>query len=130
MSKRFIVFPGEVESTYDRQVHYIGGNQLIDLYGVPPEDCVIYTSFMGDKYDKELLPLHPRRDGKYKESLLQWKLGDFATYQRACALYEHNSTGRNRHPAAPEFAKRNKKSMEWHEKTWPDFPEALARLKK
>jgi hypothetical protein len=41
-SKKYVIAPGFVHSTFDRQRHYIGAEKLMQLYGVKPEECEIY----------------------------------------------------------------------------------------
>jgi len=69
MSKKsYIVLPGMVNSQYDADRHYITADELINLYEVDRDDCIIIS-----KSGKEWrgMPkgvytvLEPRNDGKY-----------------------------------------------------------------
>ena len=65
---KYILYPGEVWSVNDGQVHYINANQLMKLYGVSPKDCVEYHDYMkynDGKTQFDMIPLYPRRDGRY-----------------------------------------------------------------
>jgi len=63
MKKKFVLLPGYVTSQYDGQDHYISAGQLMKLYKVRQEECVIwdpYNSYIG------LTFLGPRYDGQYE----------------------------------------------------------------
>lgn len=38
---KYAVYPGYVRSQRDRDAHFIGAHQLMRLYGVRPEECLI-----------------------------------------------------------------------------------------
>lgn len=38
---RYVVFPGYVISQSDGQRHYVNAKELIGLYGIDPNDCII-----------------------------------------------------------------------------------------
>ena len=61
---KYILYPGEVYSVNDGQVHYVTGNQLMKLYGVSPKDCILYHDYM--KFTNDMIPLYPRSDGNYE----------------------------------------------------------------
>lgn len=60
--KHFLICPGEVISKFDGQVHYIGARQLMNLYGVRPDECV--TDSPRNRIEG-LLYLEPNYDGDY-----------------------------------------------------------------
>lgn len=61
----FAVYPGWVRSKNDWQQHYIGARQLMQLYGVRPNECVVVDPERPETYvgRRELLarlmPLQP-----------------------------------------------------------------------
>lgn len=65
--KKYLVFPGMVRAQ-DGDRHYIGARQLMDLYGVPIEECIVIRR---DDYERlgikkeEYILLYPREDGNY-----------------------------------------------------------------
>ena len=73
---RYILCPGEIESKYDGQIHYIGPMQLARLYEIDIRDCEIYEpapwwtpSYFKEfevKY-KDIPRLYPRYHGDYLE---------------------------------------------------------------
>lgn len=40
--KLFVIHPGNVISRNDGQWHYVGTVQLMELYNVTPDECIIY----------------------------------------------------------------------------------------
>lgn len=133
MAKRFLLCPGYVRSVSDGQEHYIHGAKLADLYGLNPEECVIRSDsphFPGDDMAiRSLIPLHPLRDGKYKEHLKQIKIGDFQKYLKAKKLLSYHESGASPRRADMRkiLAEQQRKSIAWHESHWPDFPAAYER---
>lgn len=132
--KRFLLYPGYVRSRYDGDRHYVSGGQLARLYNVNPIECVIYSehpAFRNREHDC-LIPLFPREDGQYEEHLLQRKVADFRQYVRAKKLYEHHTSGTSPRRGAMrrQAAEKQARSIEWHEKHWPDFRAAYNRLEK
>jgi hypothetical protein len=137
--KRFILHPGYVRSTSDGQEHYISAGQLARLYGVDQEECVIYSehSKFRNPMDRDpelrnLMPLFPRQDGKYKEHMEQQKIADFHAYVRSRKLFEYHDSGASPKPRAMQkaLAERLSMSISWHELHWPDFPAAYERYTK
>lgn len=65
---KYVVIPGRVISQSDGQFHYIDAPTLIRLYNVDPNKCVVKYKDERDlgKDFKGLIPLRPRRDGKYE----------------------------------------------------------------
>lgn len=64
---KYIVVPGYVRSKTDGQDHYISAHQLISLYGVNPEDCIVVTGAGANSvtsFDK--IVLKPNCEGNYK----------------------------------------------------------------
>lgn len=73
--KKYVVCPGYIRSATDGQRHFITARALAELYGVPANECVTYDYDQAAKspaYEQtnewklELIPLHPKSDGKYK----------------------------------------------------------------
>jgi hypothetical protein len=65
---KYLVCPGYIVSREDGHVRYIGYKDLIRLYGVDPDDCVLYTEIMqqaGFPNKEKQVCLLPREDGKY-----------------------------------------------------------------
>jgi hypothetical protein len=63
---KYLVIPGNVRSRNDGDIHYISARQLMQLYGVNPDECVIYDNrFGGRQYSDELIPLRPMFNGNY-----------------------------------------------------------------
>lgn len=76
MSRRlkWVVFPGRVRSRTDGDEHYVGAAQLMRLYGVRPQECMVadpvgsravYAATVRDADRLGLVPLVPRGDGNY-----------------------------------------------------------------
>lgn len=66
--KKYLVIPGNVISKNDGDEHYISANELIRLYGVQRDDCVIADPSMPRGYYSkyaDLILLVPRYDGDY-----------------------------------------------------------------
>lgn len=64
---RYVIFPGYVRSKWDKDLHYISANNLIQLYGVNPKECKIITE-MNEKQHKTLpddIELYPDYSGNY-----------------------------------------------------------------
>lgn len=130
--KRFAIHPGHVRSASDGQYHYLTGGRLIELYGLDFRECFVVRNIPGQIVDPELMPLFPRDDGRYKESLLERKVEDFHQYIRAKKLLEYHTSGTSPRRGAMRraAAERQAKSIAWHEKHWPDFPAAYAKYVK
>lgn len=60
---RYRVLPGYVISKNDGQWHWINEHDLIRLYWVPPNECLIGEPRAGDP--SGLTELRPRYDGNY-----------------------------------------------------------------
>ena len=67
---KYMIHPGEVVSQFDGEIHYIEFSQLVKLYGVNPDECILadvrrpetlYGLNMND-----YIHLYPRSDGKYE----------------------------------------------------------------
>lgn len=64
--KKYLICPGNVRSINDNQVHYITAGQLMNLYKVKPEECVIYNEKTGYGLQfKGLRSLGPKYNGDY-----------------------------------------------------------------
>ena len=65
--KRFILHPGEEQSKYDGQTHYIDAQHLADIYGVKLEECIIVDYKRPETYkgidfsdNSKLINLYPQ----------------------------------------------------------------------
>lgn len=76
MKLKYVVYPGTVISQYDAQWHYITSDMLIRLYGVRPEECLVFDRnklphprqiemFLERARELNLIALYPQRDGDY-----------------------------------------------------------------
>lgn len=66
---KYAVHPGKIQSIRDGDWHFIGAGQLIRLYRVPRQECLIIDprikeTHYGIDLDK-LIHLHPKADGNY-----------------------------------------------------------------
>lgn len=67
---KYLIVPGNVKSKNDGETHYISASQLIDLYGVDPSECYVYSEVMrGNIFLNHLKRLTPRYDGNYNIEL-------------------------------------------------------------
>jgi hypothetical protein len=72
--KRFLVIPGTITSKSDGDRHFIGARELMRLYRVKPEECVVMSEEdlvrynpHRSKYPMNLVRLEPRSDGDYSQ---------------------------------------------------------------
>lgn len=65
---RYALHPSKVKSQNDGQIHYVSADDLCELYGVSPLDCIVIdkSRHLWDELTDDLIHLHPRRDGKYE----------------------------------------------------------------
>lgn len=65
---KYFIYPGEVKSYSDGDVHYISGSKLIGLYGLNPSECKIILKPEDERgYDtSNVMFLSPRMSGDYK----------------------------------------------------------------
>lgn len=64
--KKYCLFGGYVRSKNDGQVHYVSGRDLIDLYGLPPRQCVVAPlEKLYWRMPSNLIALGVRNDGNY-----------------------------------------------------------------
>lgn len=70
----YAIYPGTV-TTYDDEVQSFTYEELIELYGVDPEDCVLGSEVPQNQLVRYIL-LHPRRDGIYDNMPAKADLGD------------------------------------------------------
>lgn len=68
MKSRYLIMPDYVYSENDGQKHFIDAKRLIALYGVNPNECVIYDPNR-KQITSGLIVLGPLKDGKYREYL-------------------------------------------------------------
>jgi len=72
--KKYIIYPGYIESKNDKESHYIDAQKLMYLYNVKESECIIYNSEK-DLYGitesnlSQLIQLFPLRNGNYKDCL-------------------------------------------------------------
>jgi len=68
--KRYIIHPGTMQSKTDGDIHFISASQLMRLYNVSPNECIIMDRMRPETYIglnlKEYVHLYPRYDGNYK----------------------------------------------------------------
>ncbi len=68
--RKYVVMPGYITSRQDGDEHYIGGRELMRLYGVRPDECyVLRPGETGSGLPEGLRVLRPRYDGDYRLSL-------------------------------------------------------------
>jgi len=65
MTPKYLVCPGYVTSQNDGDTHFVGARELMELYRVNPELCVIREWGDHRAYPKELIRLAPQRSGNY-----------------------------------------------------------------
>ena len=80
MIKAFAVHPGFVTSASDGDRHYIGYNQLVELYGVDPKQCIGWddrdpSTFRG-RSEKNYIHLYPKANGDYRLDIKWGKNND------------------------------------------------------
>lgn len=67
---KYIVFPGEVKSQHDGDIHRVSARDLMRLYGVHPKECVVIQNEedVRGRRDviKALLTLQPDYFGRYE----------------------------------------------------------------
>lgn len=61
----YAIYPGAVTSKSDGQMHWVDARQLVQLYGVPPQQCAVVDLRNTGRDTYNLIPLHPRFDGDY-----------------------------------------------------------------
>jgi hypothetical protein len=69
--KKYIIYPGYVESKNDSEMHYIDANKLISLYNIKKSECIIINK-ESDKIgivESNFIQLFPLRNGNYKECI-------------------------------------------------------------
>lgn len=64
---KYFIYPGEVRSKSDGDIHYINGEQLIRLYNLNPSECKTILQSKDERgYDlSKITILRPRSDGNY-----------------------------------------------------------------
>jgi hypothetical protein len=70
--KRYLILPGKVFSKEDGQLHHVSAEELMRLYSVAPEECVVLRNEgvhgrvgLDNEFLDSLLWLAPRYDGDY-----------------------------------------------------------------
>ncbi len=70
--KKYIVIGGEVTSSNDGQIHYIGPQRLCELYKVDPKECILVdrrsgyrSGYLGYDLSDDMRVLLPRECGDY-----------------------------------------------------------------
>jgi hypothetical protein len=61
--KKFVIHPGYVTSMQDWEEHWISAGQLMRLYMVDPNECIVddgHLTGYSEQYLKRLLHLYPR----------------------------------------------------------------------
>lgn len=66
--KKYLVFPGTIESKNDGQVQYVSAYSLIALYRVDRRECIIVTEQrdLAGRNQHEFIHLEPNWDGRYE----------------------------------------------------------------
>lgn len=67
MNEKYLVIPGNVLSKSDGDEHFISAQQLMELYGVNPSECIVIDSPHKalSILDNDYIVLRPRYDGNY-----------------------------------------------------------------
>ncbi len=69
MTVKYIIHPGEVRSSVDHDIHWVSPFELMSLYGVDPEACVIFprSDTKKDLYAQfpDAMRLYPSSSGNY-----------------------------------------------------------------
>ena len=63
--KKYLIRPGYIYSTNDKDKHFISAIMLINLYRVNPRECVIEHPAMHYQPEPDLIILEPQADGSY-----------------------------------------------------------------
>jgi len=63
-NRKYVLHSGYVKSTYDGDIHHISAYELVNLYGLKREDCVIARPHIC--YPKDYIHLWPDSTGKYE----------------------------------------------------------------
>lgn len=71
---KYLVFPGEVVSATDGDIHHVSSDELMRLYGVSPKECRVihgqraqaYAAQHAARLYPEVTILRPREDGNYE----------------------------------------------------------------
>jgi superfamily II DNA helicase RecQ len=67
--KKYIIYPEFIESKNDKETHFIDAKQLMSLYDVKEEECIIYNEENEQTVKSYLIQLFPLKNGNYKECL-------------------------------------------------------------
>lgn len=62
---KYVVYPGEIASQKDGDRHFVSSRELMRLYGVHPEECIVSCAGRPSRITEDLIPLFPRYDGNY-----------------------------------------------------------------
>lgn len=65
--KKYLLHPGYVISKTDGDRHYITSQMLMELYNVPPKECVTWNPYRPYPNQDKLIDLYPMASGKYKD---------------------------------------------------------------
>lgn len=67
MKKKYIVYPGYVNSRIDGQRHFIDAGKLMSLYKVNPKECIVveYKRKLEGYREEDFISLYPRYSGNY-----------------------------------------------------------------
>jgi len=60
---KYALHPGEIKSKIDGDIYYISSGQLIRLYQVKPNECILWEN--AEKEYKEYIHLYPSYEGNY-----------------------------------------------------------------
>ena len=70
--KRYLILPGKVYSKTDMDTHYVSANELMRLYSVAPEECVVLHNEGGRRRADEedhRVPVHAVHREQRREPL-------------------------------------------------------------
>lgn len=86
-SLKYLVIPGIVRSINDGDIHFIGYNTLIRLYGVNPKECIPGSYLDIHKWQNDylikkhgLIVLGPRSDGDYRLKNMRFEYENIKDY--------------------------------------------------
>lgn len=64
--RKYAVIPGMVQNAPDGEEHFVSGRELMQLYGVDPDDCVVIPDEKSWFGLEEYIVLRPKPGGGYE----------------------------------------------------------------
>jgi hypothetical protein len=91
--KKYIIYPGYVESKNDNEMHHIDADKLIELYRIKHSECIIIRNEKDKNgiMESNFIQLFPLRNGNYKE-YIEYLLEE---KQEMCKNCEHKENKRD-----------------------------------